>query len=135
FLSNFLSAVSSEGVVTADTSIQGHYSIDALTPGNYLVMAEYQDNFVEGFWLDAVTISRGEQVIDLNQNTFVNVPLIEYLRQASACDECLGNDSIPARRFLVEAGKKAIEERERVLKELEDTVEEFERAMRRLRGG
>ena len=133
FLTAFVETMSSESVITTDTSIQGHYSVEAIAPGNYLVMAEYADNFVEGFWLDAVTVESGDQVIDLNQNSCVSVPLIEYLRQASkACDECLGADPIPSRITLVTAAEEAIEARERAQKELQDALDSLERTLRRL---
>jgi len=135
FLSSFVETITADTVIAVDTNIQGRYSVEAIKPGDYLVMAEYQDNFVQGFWLEEVTVSSGEQVIDLNQNTFINVPLTEYVQQAAACDECLGNDSIKSRSSLVEASEMAIEARERAKKEMQDAIDNLERTLRNLRRG
>jgi hypothetical protein len=56
--------------IVAETSIKGHYKIESISSGEYLVIAEYMDSFVEGFWMNTVTIKSGEQIVDLTQNSF-----------------------------------------------------------------
>jgi hypothetical protein len=130
FVTNVLLALTGDGVVKADTNIQGHYVIEEIPAGEYLVIGEYSDNFVQGFWLDAVSVESGAQTIDLNQNTFVGVPLTSYIREASyACESCVtGMEPIPSRSVLVER----IEKREAALEELKESFEELNRALRNL---
>lgn len=124
FLSEIESIMTSETLISADTSIQGHYTIDSIPPGDYLVMAEYADNFVNGFWLDSVSVTTGEQIIDLNQNTFVSVSLSDYIRTvARSCDTCNGSDPIPSRETVVAAAEALQEE----LQELKNILEKLKR--------
>ena len=90
-----------------DTSIQGSYSIVDIPKGNYLIFAEYHDNFVSGFWLESVTITKSKQKIDMNANSFVNVRFSDYLDQfSSACEKCLSNNfDFPSRAEAVSAAK------------------------------
>ena len=90
-----------------DTSIQGSYSIVDIPKGNYLMFAEYHDNFVSGFWLESVTITKSKQKIDMNANSFVNVRFSDYLDQfSSACEKCLSNNfDLPSRVEAVSAAK------------------------------
>ena len=130
FLSNVLNAFSSEDAIVTSTTIQGHYSVEKIPTGNYLVMAEYADNFVNGFWLNPVEIKSGEQLIDLNQNTFVPVSLANYLEvAATSCETCVsGTEPIPGRSELIEATEK----QEEALKKLQESLDKFSETMRRL---
>lgn len=61
-----------------DTSIKGAYSFTEVKKGNYLLISEYIDNFVHGFWIKEVALDKDTK-IDLNNNSMVDMPLIEYL--------------------------------------------------------
>ena len=129
FLVFVVSAFGDESAITTSTSIHGHYSIERIPAGRYLVMAEYADNFVSGFWLNAVEITSGEQVIDLNQNTFVPFFLTSYLQMAAqSCESCVsGAEPIPNRIELT----KALERRKADLEEVQESLNELERTLRR----
>ena len=131
FATHVIGTLSGKNVTKVDTNIQGHYSIEGVSPGEYLIFAEYADNFVQGFWLEEVIVARGTQNIDLNQNSFVSVPFASYIREASySCDPCTsGTEPIPSRDTLIERVENSKEALEALSEELEETMRQIERTI------
>lgn len=72
-----------------ETSIKGAYSFAKVKNGNYLLISEYNDSFIDGFWIKEITLDKNTK-IDLNNNSMIDIPLIEYLsyQVTLACKSC-----------------------------------------------
>ena len=133
FKSAVLSTIGGDDTITADTSIQGHYNVDSIKPGDYIAIAEYSDSFVDGFWMDVIKIDRGDQVVDLNHNTFVGVNFNDYLVEAaSLCYDLPGmcaskEKGLPSRTTIAEA----VEVRQEQLEKFQETIDSIFRTLER----
>ena len=72
-------AILSLSAFSTETTINGSFMFNNVPKGRYLIFTDYHDNFVDGFWLDSVTIDSDSPIINLNMKTFINIDFTEYL--------------------------------------------------------
>ena len=94
FIIGVTETILSSSTLTSNTSMNGHYKIKGVPKGKYIMFAEYNDNFVGGFWLKPVTIDAYRQKIDLDMKFFADEDFSDYLEDvaSAACENCLFSD-------------------------------------------
>ena len=60
------------------TNISGHYQINELPRGEYLIISNYSDNFIEGIFLANTSID-ADGIFDLSNTNYFSIPSFGYL--------------------------------------------------------
>jgi hypothetical protein len=60
------------------TNISGHYQINELPRGEYLVISNYSDNFIEGIFLSNALFNE-DGIFDLSNTNYFSIPSFGYL--------------------------------------------------------
>jgi hypothetical protein len=116
------------------TNISGHYMINEIPKGNYVVYSSYADNFNSGIYLDDIEIA-GEAQIDLSNTKFLSIYSLESLINTfyENCSEIICTDS--DLRYTLGVSIDRAEQSYKDLKEAEEDLQETLRELERLLGG
>jgi len=112
------------------TNISGHYVMDGIPKGNYVVYSSYQDNFTEGIYLDNIEIS-GDAVIDLSNMKFHAVGSIDSVIRLfyEDCSDKICSESDLRYTLDIDKAERRYEKRKQDAKDLQETIRELERLL------
>ncbi len=136
FVKNVLIEIGSNDTKRDMVSIDGSYSFDDVDDGKYLLFSEYNNKFIEGFWLEPVEVSNGDH-FDLNGNTFASLPFIKYLGAQTdvvclSCGKSAFGKSMLSKSELEGGQAKSVQKETDMKNEIADSIRGLKNTMKSL---
>ena len=121
----------SESKYKSSTNISGHYLLNDIPKGNYVVYSSYQDNFLSGIYLDNVEVTDDSQ-IDLSNIHFKEVGSLSNVIEVffEDCSGILCSESDLKFTLDFDEAERRHKKEKQALEDLQDSLRELERLFR-----
>lgn len=112
------------------TNISGHYVMDGIPKGNYVVYSSYQDNFTKGIYLDNIEINE-DNVIDLSNTKFLEVGDLSNVLETyyQDCSGVICDESDLRYTLDLNKAEKKYKKRKEAQEDLRESLRELERLL------
>jgi hypothetical protein len=110
------------------TNISGHYVMNEIPKGKYVVYSSYADNFNSGIYINDIEVT-GEAQIDLSNTKFLSVYSLQSLIN-TFYGPCIG--TVCSQSDLSYTLGKSIDEAEKSYKDLKESEERLQDSLREL---
>ena len=120
----------SDSEYKSSTNISGHYVLNEIPKGNYVVYSSYQDNFIEGIYLDNIEIT-GEAQIDLSNIKFLEVGNLSNVIETyyQDCSGAICEESDLRYTLDFNEAEKIYKNRKEAQEDLRESLRELERLL------